>query len=102
MLLCVVLFRERIVAWFVVRSPYKGLSVFGPFDAQGAWVEARDSLAHGAVGYALCAAVFVLARRRPKLAACLCLGLLSVDLASANSRLVLSVRKRSSRRGRKS
>ena len=59
-------------------------SVFGPFDPDGALRDLRSGLAQGS---AVIAAFLVLARvapRRPRLAAALAMGLMAVDLATAN------------------
>lgn len=67
------------------------VSPFGPFDPQGSFAELCWALVQGA-GMAAASLVLVLwARRRPRLAGVLALGLITADLLLANARLVRTV-----------
>ena len=66
-------------------------SAFGPLDASGAFAEMQRGLVQGALVLGVALGLAWKARRAPVVASCVALVALSVDLASANARYVLTV-----------
>ncbi|MDR3620787.1 MAG: hypothetical protein P4L85_15655 [Paludisphaera borealis] len=66
-------------------------SSFGPFDPIAAYGETTQSLVQAALVLAIGVAVLATAGRRPRLASCAALALVSADLAVANHRLIATV-----------
>jgi hypothetical protein len=83
--------RRQFVDWLERQPLGKTISLFGPFDAPGAWIDLRNALLQGLVIYTGCAVVVILAVRHRRLAGGLALVLLSTDLAIANSRYIFSI-----------
>ncbi|MFI5456180.1 MAG: YfhO family protein [Isosphaerales bacterium] len=84
----VVIERQPILAAFRA-SP--GSGTFGPFDPAKGYQAIKGGLAHGGTVLAAGLILTLLVRRRPQSAGALALIVMTVDLAVANSRLVLTV-----------
>jgi hypothetical protein len=92
-LLSVTWARTSIVAALRSSPAATSVTLFGPLDAEGAIVELRRGLAHGSIVLVSVLMLVWLVHngRFPALAAALTLILMTVDLALANARLVLTV-----------
>lgn len=82
--------RARIIATFAGSALSEPTSALGPFEPEGAWLGLTTSLGQASVVALSLLGIFWLARSRPKLAGTLALALLSLDLAFANARQVLT------------
>ncbi len=80
--------RDAIIASF---RGFRGNSLFGPFEPQGAFQGIKRSLAHGAIVFGSGFVLTVVSRRRAYLAGVAALILMTADLAVANTRFVLTV-----------
>ena len=80
--------RDPILAKFRAST---WVSLYGPFDPDGAYVAMVRGLGHAAVVLGLGLAAIRLAGRRPMLAGALVLGVATADLAVANRHYVLTV-----------
>ena len=63
----------------------------GPLDAPGAIVDLHRALAQGSIGFATMLGLLALARRQPNWAGIAALAAITLDLASANARHVITV-----------
>jgi hypothetical protein len=79
--------RETILASFRTLS---GPSMFGPFEPEAGYQAVIHSLGHAAIVFGLGLLVTVLARKYPRLAGAAAIVIVTVDLAAANARLVLT------------
>jgi hypothetical protein len=82
--------RHRLVATMAAAGE-SSHGVLGPLDASGAVAEMLRGLGHGTVALASSLAVVVWSGRRPGPARLAALALVTVDLAVANSRLVIAI-----------
>jgi hypothetical protein len=83
--------RGPLIDWLQARLVNDGPSAFGPFNANGAWADARSALSQGAVVYTLAVLILRQARRYPRQAGACALVILSIDLAKANAHFVCTV-----------
>lgn len=81
------------LGWLRAREAMnlKGLSLFGPFDPEGAWSETRHALLHGTVAMMAAAATVLVARRSARWGGAVALLVVATDVALANSVLVFTV-----------
>ena len=82
--------KRCLAAWLASRAAGGG-SLMGPLDVPGALADLRGGLVHGGLVLALVLLLIRTARRFPRTAAALALPLMTLDLATANSSLVLTL-----------
>jgi hypothetical protein len=84
-------YHDRLVAALKASEDSGGRSSFGPNDFDGALVDLKGALVHGAIVQAIGFVVAVWAWRRAGLAGAVVLLVVTIDLAVANARNVLTV-----------
>jgi hypothetical protein len=82
--------RAGIERWLSTKGIAKSASLFGPFEVAAAWRGTADALLHGLIVYAAFFAILAATRNRTRLSGVLVLGLLSADVAVANSKYIFS------------
>ncbi len=70
---------------------YAGTAETGPLDAAGSYAAIVRSLVHSLIVLGLSLVIFKIGRARPRLAGAAALVLMTIDLAAANSRYVMTV-----------
>jgi hypothetical protein len=87
----ILIYRDMIIVTFSRTVPVLGSSIYGPFQATGAFTDLQRALGQGGVVFALTFLVIAVAGRWPRFASALALALLTADLALANAGLVATV-----------